>query len=96
MRHFHPIHSQDAADAARYWKGKEFKKWAVDVSAGPEKNPTYQQTHYARARDKKSAIASVKQNMVTRVARARFVARLAGPRELGCVPTASSQSLPQM
>lgn len=46
----------DEADAVAYWKDKEWKKWAVDVTAGPPRG-------------------------------ARFIARLAGPRELGCVPT---------
>lgn len=81
------ILTKDTADAARFWEGKEFKKWAVDVTAGPVKRPTYNQTHYARARNEESAIEAVKENMITKVSRARYQARLAGPRELGCVAT---------
>ncbi|HGO6073744.1 TPA: hypothetical protein ACK3Q6_004476 [Burkholderia cepacia] len=78
----------DEADAAAFWADKEWKKFAVDVTAGPTKKPTYRQTHYARARDGESAIECVKRNLIVKPPRgARFVARLAGPRELGCVPT---------
>lgn len=78
----------DEADAVAYWRGKEWKKWAVDVTAGPAKRPTYRTTYYARARTAENAIACVKRNMLKRRPRgARFTARLAGPRELGCVPT---------
>lgn len=85
MRQFILTLTKDAADAAKYWEGKEYKKWAVDVTAGPLKRPTHCRTHYARARDEESAIAAVKENMVAKVSRARYHARLAGPRELGCV-----------
>ena len=57
----------DEADAVAYWSGHEWKKWAVDVIAGPAKRPP-------RA--------------------ARFSARLAGPRELGCVPTPTTERTP--
>lgn len=77
----------DEADAVAYWKGKEFKKWAVDVAAGPAKRPTFRQTVYVRARTAESAVECAKTNMLTRPRGARFLARLAGPRELGCVPT---------
>ncbi|WP_157903448.1 hypothetical protein [Cupriavidus malaysiensis] len=78
----------DAADAEAYWRDKEWKKWTVDVTAGPEKRPTYHATFYARARTAERAIVCVQANMVSRPPRgARFSARLAGPRELGCVPT---------
>ncbi|MEM5371027.1 hypothetical protein V4C53_34015 [Paraburkholderia azotifigens] len=77
----------DEADALAFWSGKEWKSWAVDVTAGPEKRPTYRHTYYARARDGAGAIACVKRDMPCKVARARFAARLAGPRELGCVRT---------
>lgn len=83
----------DAADARAYWADKEFKKWAVDVAAGPEKRPTYCQTFYARARTADAAIACVKRNMIRTIARARFRARLAGPRELGCVRGSAPISL---
>lgn len=76
----------DEADAQAYWADKEFKTWAVDVTAGPAKRPTYRQTFYARARTAEAAIECVKRNMPRKVAGARFLARLAGPRELGCHP----------
>jgi hypothetical protein len=74
----------DEADALAYWTGKEWKKWAVDVSAGPTKRPSFRQTYYARARTRDAAIECVKRNLLRKPAGARFVARLAGPRELGC------------
>ncbi|MEX3605246.1 MAG: hypothetical protein VB142_00260 [Burkholderia sp.] len=76
---------QDEADAIAYWAGKEWKKWAVDVTAGPEKRPTYNRTFYAQSRTADRAIAAVKREMIDKPARARFRVRLAGPRELGCV-----------
>lgn len=85
----------DEADAVAYWRGQEWKKWAVDVIAGPAKRPTYRTTHYARARTAEAAIACVKRNLLKRPPRgARFSARLAGPRELGCVPTPSTERKP--
>lgn len=77
----------DRAIAAAYWKDHEWKKYAVDVSAGPHKRPTYAQTWYARSRTPEGAIACIKREAPGLPARARFVARLAGPQELGCVPT---------
>ena len=78
----------DEADAVAYWRGHEWKKWAVDVIAGPVKRPTYRTTYYARARTAEAAVACVQRNLVKRPpGGARFSARLAGPRELGCVPT---------
>lgn len=85
----------DEADAVAYWCDQEWKKWAVDVIAGPAKRPTYRTTHYARARTAEAAIACVKRNLLKRPPRgARFSARLAGPRELGCVPTPSTERNP--
>ena len=76
----------DAADAAAYWMGKEWKKWRVDVTAGPERRPTFARTFYASARDQAGAIRAVRVNAAGTIpARARLCARLAGPRELGCV-----------
>ena len=66
-----------------------------DVIAGPAKRPTYRTTYYARARTAEAAIACVKRNLVKRPPRAaRFSARLAGPRELGCVPTPTTERTP--
>jgi hypothetical protein len=78
---------RDALDAERYWRDREWKKYAVDVSAGPERRPTFQRTFYAHCRSGERAIATVKTTAISLPSRARFVVRLAGPRELGCVPT---------
>lgn len=86
MRQFH-IPFGDAADAAAFWSGKEWKKWAVDVQAGPARRPTFSRTLYVGARTEERAIACAKENLPTKPPRgARFSARLAGPRELGCMP----------
>lgn len=78
----------DAAVAAAFWRDKEWKSWAVDIVAGPTNKPTYCATWYARARCGETAIACVQRNLISRPPRgARFTARLAGPRELGCIPT---------
>ncbi|KWI32010.1 hypothetical protein [Burkholderia stagnalis] len=74
----------DEADAIAYWSDKEVKIWAVDIAADPAKRPTYRHTYYARARTADRAIECVKRNLLRRVAGARYRARLAGPRELGC------------
>lgn len=79
---------QDEADAIAYWRDKEWKIFAVRITAGPAKRPTYKRTEYARARTAEAAIACVQRNMLTKPPRgARYAAHLAGPRELGCVPT---------
>ncbi len=83
----------DEADAIAYWRNHEWKKFAVDVKAGPPKRPTFRTTVYVRARTGEAAIECAKRNMITKPPRgARFVARLAGPRELGCVPTPTPRS----
>lgn len=83
----HLIH-QDQIDARAYWADKEWKKWAVDITAGPEKKPTYSRTFYCGARTSAGAIEAVKRDLpIKPPSRARYAARLAGPRELGCVPT---------
>jgi len=74
-------------EAAAYWRGREFKKWVVSVTAGPAKRPTYSAVMFVRARTKERAEACAKQNMVRRVPGARFCAHLATARELGCVKT---------
>jgi hypothetical protein len=74
-------------EAAEYWAGREFKKYVVTVTAGPAKRPTYRTVMFVRARSSIRAIECAKQNMVKRVARARFSARLATPFDLGCVRT---------
>lgn len=77
----------DEADAIAYWASREFKVFAVDIEAGPAKRPTFALTVYARSRAGEGAIACFKRNLWIPVPRAaRFSTRLAGPRELGCVP----------
>lgn len=83
---------QDRIDAANYWRDKEWKKFAVDVVAGPDRKPTYRRTFYAGARSHERAIACVQREAIGLPSRARFIARLAGPRELGCVPTQGAQA----
>lgn len=75
----------DEADAVAYWEGKEFKKYAVDVRAGPARRPTTKRTLYVRARTPEAAIACAKREDWQRKPGARYSARLAGPRELGCI-----------
>jgi len=77
----------DAADAAEYWRHREWKKWAVDVAAGPAKRPTYKTTLYVRARSQDAAVECAKRNVTRNPNTCRFHARLAGPKELGCVAT---------
>lgn len=80
----------DRKTAILYWRDKEQKVFAVDVTAGPEKKPTYANTWYARARSQERAIECVKRQAFGLPARARYQARLAGPEELGCVPAPST------
>lgn len=77
--------SQDEADAAAYWESREWKKWAVDVTAGPMRRPRFRATIYVRARDRRAAVETAKRSMPAPPKAGRFLARLAGPRELGCV-----------
>ena len=80
------VYLDDAKQGAIYWAGHEWKKWRVDVLAGPEKRPTFARTYYARARDREGAVRAVRINLIGALPRAaRFATRLAGPRELGCV-----------
>lgn len=81
------VYSQDAADADVYWRTREFKVFAVDVVAGKDRRPSFGGTFYARARTAEGAISTVKRQAAELPRQARFRARLAGPRELGCVPT---------
>lgn len=78
----------DEADAIAYWEGREWKKWAVRFTAGPARRPTIRQTYFARARTPTAAIQAVQRGLIAKPPRgALFSARLAGPRELGCIPT---------
>lgn len=86
--------SRDEADAAAYWEDKEWKKWAVEVQAGPARRPTFKRTIYVGARTCERAIEVAQANMPVKPPRgARFHARLAGPRELGCVAIGSTSSV---
>lgn len=85
--------TQDEEDAATYWRHREFKVYAVAALAGPESRPTLRRTYYARARDRAGAIRAVQRQAAGLPPGARFGARLAGPRELGCVPTSPAEAL---
>ncbi|MDM0015844.1 hypothetical protein QTH87_25620 [Variovorax sp. J22P168] len=81
----------DESDAIAYWAGREWKKWAVHIVAGPTRRPTYKKTAYVRARTRESAIAVVRRDILPPPPRsARFDARLAGPHELGCIRVVAS------
>jgi hypothetical protein len=89
MTQYSLVLSQDEDDARRYWADKLWKVYAVDVVAGPARRPSYRRTFYARAQTPERAIACVKRSVYPRPpAGARYHPRLAGPRELGCVPAA--------
>jgi hypothetical protein len=77
----------DEADAHAYWKDKEFKVYAVDLIQGRGKKEKVAHTMYVRARTGLGAAACAKENDWSRNAKPRYVARLAGPRELGCTPS---------
>lgn len=74
----------DRKIAILFWRDKEFKKFAVDVTAGTRKRRAYANTFYARARTQEGAIECVKDQAIGLPKRGQFTARLAGPRELGC------------
>ncbi|ERJ32927.1 hypothetical protein L810_5404 [Burkholderia sp. AU4i] len=74
----------DEVDAIAYRLDKEVRVWAVDIASGSERRPTYRHTYYARARTADRAIKCVKENLTGRTSGARYRARLAGARELGC------------
>lgn len=78
---------EDRRLAILCWRDREIKVFAVDVVAGPQKKPSYANTWYARARTPERAIVCVKRQAFGLPARARYQARLAGPQELGCVPS---------
>ncbi len=75
----------DEADAIAYWRGCEIKTWTVDIQAGPARRPSYRQTVYICARTGTAATEVVQREIYP--APPRWRSRLAGPRELGCVPT---------
>lgn len=71
-------------------KTRNWKTFAVDMEAGPQRRPTYRTTVYVQARTGEAAIACAKRNLYRNPTGCRFQAPLAGPRELGCVPTPAS------
>ena len=79
----------DEADAHAFWKDKEWKTYAVDLVQGRGKKEKVIRTMYVRARTGIGAATCAKDNDWSRNPKPRYVARLAGPRELGCTPSAS-------
>lgn len=77
----------DEADAHAFWKGKELKTYAVDLVHGQGKKQKVVHTMYVRAKTGGDAAVCAKENDWSRNPRPRYVARLAGPRELGCTPS---------
>ncbi|GEM_PF-2735801 len=86
------IYFGDEQDAREYWATREWKTYAVDVTAGSYKRPTYRHTMYVRARTAAEAINVAKRNLFSKPNRPRFSPRLAGPKELGCVPAPPPRS----
>ncbi|MHB9376228.1 hypothetical protein ACYHMY_28470 (plasmid) [Pseudomonas amygdali pv. morsprunorum] len=77
----------DEADAHAYWKDKDLKVYAVDLIQGRGKKEKVAHTMYVRARTGLGAATCAKENDLSRNPKPRYVARLAGPRELGCTLT---------
>ncbi len=77
--------SDDHAKAVAYWASREHKKFAVHVVIGSGKRPTSEHVTFVGARTPQAAIAGAKAHR-TKPGLAQYFARLAGPRELGCVP----------
>jgi hypothetical protein len=77
----------DEADAHAFWKDKEWKTFAVDVFQykGNKQKKIY--TMYVRARNGAAAETCAKGNDKQNKPIPRYVARLAGPVELGCTPS---------
>ncbi|MGO4801181.1 hypothetical protein ACEN2T_18025 [Pseudomonas sp. W22_MBD1_FP4] len=79
----------DEADAHAFWKDKQWKTFAVDLVQGRGKKEKVVRTMYVRAQTGFGAATCAKENDWSRNPKPRYVARLAGPRELGCTPSAS-------
>lgn len=77
----------DDQEAEAYWAGKEYKKYSVTVAAGPHKRPSFQDVIYVQTRTADRAIECAKAKVPPSVRGARFMAKLATARELGCEPT---------
>lgn len=88
--------SADEQAAHQYWKNKEFKKWAVDYAVGSTRRPRRKGTVYVRARTADRAIAVARKEVMPQLpSGAQLIARLAGPRELGCIETPDGAARPQ-
>jgi hypothetical protein len=74
----------DGADAHVFWKDKDWKTFAVELIEHRGNKPKVIHTMYVRARTGAAAAICAKANDMQRRPKARYVARLAGPRELGC------------
>lgn len=84
----HRLIVPDEAEGIACWADRDWKKWAVHILAGPAKRPTYKRTAYVRARTAQAAISVARREVSPSPPRsARFDARMAGPRALGCVVT---------
>lgn len=72
-------------EAEAYWADKEFKKFAVTVTAGPAKRPTFRDVIYVQTKTADRAIECAKGRLSRAIRGARFSVKLATARELGCV-----------
>lgn len=77
----------DEADAHAFWKDKEWKTFAVDVFQFQSNKQKKIYTMYVRARTSAAAAICAKDNDRRGKPAPRYVARLAGPAELGCTPS---------
>tara|TARA_Y100001951_G_C11297089_1_gene276456 strand:+ start:4683 stop:5813 length:1131 start_codon:yes stop_codon:yes gene_type:complete len=66
------IHFGDEVDAQEYWATREWKKYAVDIAAGPYRRPTYRHTMYVRARTAAEAMRR-KEKPAQQTAQAAFL-----------------------
>jgi hypothetical protein len=75
----------DVADAHDFWKGKEWKTYAVDLIIGNGRKRKIIKTMYVRARSVEGAEKTAKYYDIRRSPpRPHYYPRLASPRELGC------------
>jgi len=74
-------------EAEAYWANREFKKFAITVTAGPAKRPTHHEVIFVQTRTPERAIECAQGRLGSVIRGARFSVKLATARELGCVPT---------
>lgn len=79
----------EVRESQEYWATREFKTWAVTLTAGPEKKPTQRHVMYVRSRSADGAIKTAREHNQVVKGRIRVQARLATWRELGCVRNAA-------